>query len=81
MAMALTAWAQPARPAPAPAVVWEYKSFQHPSYSPHGLEKEMNDLGEKGWEFSGAHQATILADDIPRQVTVYIFKRVKAAAK
>jgi hypothetical protein len=68
-------------PAPAPATVWEYTSFQHSVYTSHGLDKAMNDLGAKGWEFCGAHQATVTQDDVPRPVTVYVFKRAKPQAK
>lgn len=80
-AVSLTAWAQSARPVPAQpaAVVWEYRSFQRPTYTAEGLDSMMNECGAQGWEYVDAHQATLNQDDVPRPVTVYVFKRAKAA--
>jgi hypothetical protein len=74
----MAALAQSTAPA-APPVVWEYTSFQQPVYTSHGLEAAMNEFGSRGWDFVGAHTATVTQDDVPRPVSVYVFKRARTA--
>lgn len=62
---------------------WEYKTIKLQAYGflggkidEGGLDKMMNDLGDQGWEISGAFDTNMQAGTT-RDVVI-IFKRLKA---